>query len=512
MDYRVVDIVRRHARSRGDQPALIAADARVTWAELDARANRVGQALRAMEVGPGDRIAHLDKNSIAYFELLFGAGKVGAVLVDVNWRLVAREVGEIVDDAQAKLLVAGEEFRTVAEQVASARELPLIVGGAAYESWIADQPADDPGREPAEDEIALQLYTSGTTGLPKGVMLTHANMGTLAEAVTDLWKLDSESVSLVAMPLFHIGGSGWALAGLNQGCRCVLVREVMPDQLLDTMERERVTNAFLVPAVLQFLCAVPGAAERDWSAFRSIAYGASPITNEALKRSLATFGCDLIQVYGLTETTGAITELPAADHDPDGPRAYLMRSAGRPYPWVEMKITDPSTGDVLPPGEVGEVWTRSPQNMAGYWHKPEETAATLAADGWLRTGDAGYLDAEGYLYLTDRVKDMIVSGGENVYPAEVANVLADHPDIAEVAVIGVPDERFGEGVHAVVVPRAGASMDADALVEWARDRLAGFKRPRSVSFVDALPRNPSGKILKRELRAPYWEGRERQIG
>src|SRR5262245_30309515 len=226
---------------------------------------------------------------------------------------------------------------------------------------------------------------------------------------------------------------------------------------------------------------------------------------------MKTFGCDLIQVYGLTESTGAITQLDAADHDPSGPRAHLLRSAGKPYPWVELRIVDPATGRECPAGEVGELWTRSPQNMKGYWNRPEETASVLVADGWLRTGDAGYLDEEGYVYLTDRVKDMIISGGENVYPAEVENALADHPDIADVAVIGVPDPRWGETVKAVVVRTPGRDPSPAAIIAHARARLAHFKCPTSVDFADALPRNPSGKLLKRELREPYWKGHARRI-
>lgn len=512
VDFRIGDIVRRHARERPDAPALRAGADTISWKELDRRSDRVGQALHALGVGPGDRIAHLDKNAPEYFELLFGAAKVGAVLVDVNWRLVAREIAQILDDAAPRLLVAGPEFAGVAAEVAAGRGMGQLVGDD-YADWRDGAPDGDPGHRGAAEDVALALYTSGTTGLPKGVMLTHANLSVLCwDALADIWRLDADSRSLVAMPLFHIGGSGWALAGLQHGCCCVLVREIVPAELLDTMERERVTNGFLVPAVLQFLCAVPGAAERDWSALRMLAYGASPITDQALRSALRTFRCELVQVYGLTETTGAIVALPADDHDPDGPRSYLMRSAGRPFPWVELRVVDPATGADLPRGEVGEVWTRSPQNMAGYWNKPAETAAACSADGWLRTGDAGYLDAEGYLFLTDRVKDMIVSGGENIYPAEVENVLADHPGIAEVAVIGVPDERFGEVPHAVVVPRAGHQVSAQEVVDWARGRLAGFKRPRGVTVVAALPRNPSGKILKRELRAPYWSGRDRVIG
>jgi acyl-CoA synthetase (AMP-forming)/AMP-acid ligase II len=360
--------------------------------------------------------------------------------------------------------------------------------------------------------VVLQLYTSGTTGLPKGVQLTNGNCAGLMD-VANAWEVDESSVSLVAMPLFHIGGSGWANVALARGGTDVLVPMIDPSALIDTIEKSRITNAFLVPAVLQMMCAVPGAEDRDYSSLRSIAYGASPITTAALKRCLEVFRAPLFQVYGLTETTGAITELSSADHDPGGPRQHLLRSAGKPYPWVEMKAVDPVTGQDCGPGEVGEIWTRSRQNSPGYWHKPDDTAAAFGADGWLHTGDAGYLDDEGFVFLTDRIKDMIVSGAENVYPIEVESALAEHPEVADVAVIGVPDEKWGETVKAVVVRTPGSSLTAEELMAWSKDRVAGFKRPRSVDFVDELPRNPSGKLLKRVLREPYWVDAEgRQIG
>jgi acyl-CoA synthetase (AMP-forming)/AMP-acid ligase II len=256
---------------------------------------------------------------------------------------------------------------------------------------------------------------------------------------------------------------------------------------------------------------VPGAADGDYSSMRSIVYGASPITNEVLMASMATLKCPHVQVYGMTETTGAITELSPEDHDPTGPRAHLLRSAGKPYPWVEMRIVDVDSGADMATGEVGELWTRSEQNMNGYWNKPEETAKTITEDGWLKTGDAGYLDAEGFLFLTDRVKDMIVSGGENVYPAEVENALASFPGIAEVAVIGVPSERWGETVKAVVVLKPGVTADAPAIIAHAKALMAGYKCPTSVDFIEALPRNPTGKVLKKDLREPYWVGQARRI-
>jgi acyl-CoA synthetase (AMP-forming)/AMP-acid ligase II len=255
-----------------------------------------------------------------------------------------------------------------------------------------------------------------------------------------------------------------------------------------------------VPTMLQMLTSVPGAAERDYSALRTIAYGASPITTPILKAALRTFRCGLIGSYGLTETTGTVVQLEPEEHHTDGPRERLLRSAGKPYPWVELKIVDPESGRELDPHAWGEVWMRAPNVMAGYWGRPEETAAALTPDGWLRTGDGGYLDEEGYLFLTDRIKDMIVSGGENVYPIEVEEVLAQHPGVSEVAVIGTPHERWGETVAAVIVPRDGEALDADGLVAFARERLAGYKVPRVVEFVGELPRTPSGKVLKRELR------------
>ncbi|MEU8804121.1 long-chain-fatty-acid--CoA ligase [Spirillospora sp. NPDC048819] len=506
MDYRVVSIVRDHARERGTAPAVTGDGRTVSYAELDERSSRVARALLAAGLGHGSRVAYVGKNAPEFFDLLFGAAKIGAVTAPVNWRLTPAEIAAVIADAQAPMTVLDAEFAALASEIPGR----TVLTGEDHEAWLAAHHADDPGFVGEPDDVVMQLYTSGTTGVPKGVQLTNANFE-VGERMARRWRLDGSSVSLVPMPLFHIGGSGWALAGLFAGCRQVLVRDVDPAALVDTFERERITNAFIVPAVLQFMCQVPGAAARDHSALRAITYGASPITSEALRRALDTFKAPLFQLYGMTETTGAIVQLEPEDHDPEGPRAHLMRSAGRPYDWVEVKIVEPGGDAERPAGEVGEVLTRSTQNTPGYWNRPAETDRLLAGDGWLRTGDAGYVDADGYLFLTDRIKDMIVTGAENVYPIEVEEVLAAHPAIADVAVIGVPDERWGETVKAVVVLAPGAAPTEDELLAYARDRLAGFKRPRSVDFVDALPRNPSGKILKKDLRAPYWEGLGRTI-
>jgi long-chain acyl-CoA synthetase len=392
--------------------------------------------------------------------------------------------------------------REVVAQANDACELVIASDEGEYERLVASGDPIDPGRRGAAGDAVLQLYTSGTTGVPKGVLTTHRNLAAAAET-SPYWEFDAESVSLTPMPTFHIGGIGWAFLGLWNGATTVLVSEFVPEHVLDLMEQLGVTNSVLVPTMLRMLTSVPDAARRDFSALRSIAYGASPITTPVLTAALATFRCSFYGIYGLTESTGGIVQLDPADHDPDGPRRHLLGSAGKPLPWVELRIADPETSAELTAGEIGEVWVRAPNVTPGYFERPEETAAAITPDGWLRTGDGGYVDADGYLFLTDRIKDMIVTGGENVYPAEVEEVLSRHPDVAEAAVIGVPDEHWVEAVKAVVVPGAGRAPTADELIAFSRAHLAGYKVPRSVELVDELPHTPTGKVLKRELRARY---------
>jgi long-chain acyl-CoA synthetase len=506
-ELRVADVVRRVAAERGSVVAVRHRTRALTYAQLDQRSNRLAQALLAAGVGPGVRVAHLDRTGPEVVELLFAVSKIGAVLVPLNWRLAVAELARIVADSGAPVLVAGRAFAPAAAALAEDRagELTVVEVGPAFEAWLDAHEPRDPGGRGASGDAVVQMYTSGTTGVPKGVVTTHRNLAAAAET-SPRWAFDEDTVSLTPLPMFHIGGIGWAFLGLWNGATTILVSEFVPEAVLDLLERERVTNAVFVPTMLQMLAAVPGAAERDFGALRSIAYGASPITTPVLKAALRTFRCDLFGIYGLTETTGAAVQLDAADHDPDGPREHLLRSAGRPYPWVEVRIADPVSGTARAPGEIGEVWLRAPNVMAGYFNRPTETAAALTADGWLRTGDGGYLDDQGYLFLTDRIKDMIVSGGENVYPIEVEEALAQHPAVEQVAVIGVPHERWGETVKALIVLRPGSVASADQLVAFARARLAGYKLPRSIAFVDELPRTPSGKVLKRELRERFGPG------
>ncbi|QYG95151.1 long-chain-fatty-acid--CoA ligase [Iamia sp. SCSIO 61187] len=513
----LADIVRVHGAQVPDKPALEVGERSVTFGELDARSSQAAQAFLAAGVGFGDRVAFIEKNSAEFFEVTFGLAKIGAVCVAVNWRLAPPEMQQIIEDAQAEVVIVGPDFfgavEAIEDQLARVQTVVAIGGHdrwPSFEDWISSHPAEDPAVETSGDDVAFQLYTSGTTGLPKGVMLKNDNFFGAISGTADMWRFTPDSVNLAMMPTFHIAGAGWGMVGLYFGCTNVVMRDIDPAAILEAIPEHGITNAFMVPVVIQFLLITPGVEETDFSSLRAIVYGASPITDDVLIKGIERFGCEFIQVYGLTETTGAITQLDGVDHDPEN-RPELLRSCGKPYPWVELRVVDGKGNDVKT-GEVGELWTRSGQNMVGYWNNPEATAEAVTPDGWFKTGDAGYLDEDGFVYLHDRVKDMIVSGGENVYPAEVENALMTHPDVADVAVIGVPDDRWGEAVKAIVVPAADAEPSEDDLIAHTRERLAGFKLPKSVDFATELPRNPSGKLLKRELREPYWEGVDRRVG
>jgi fatty-acyl-CoA synthase len=319
------------------------------------------------------------------------------------------------------------------------------------------------------------------------------------------WQRDEHV--LLCMPLFHIAGVNVGLIGLFKGCKVTVLPEVDPAEILRLIEVEKVNVLFMVPAVILFIMQQPNIGEADVSSVRQVIYGAAPIAEELLVQASAKFKCDFVQVYGLTETTGGGTNLKPADHDP---ARNKLRSCGKPNKGVEVRIVDENGKDVAQ-GEVGEIVMRGATIMKAYWNKPEATKDAIR-DGWFYSGDAGFLDEEGYVFIHDRVKDMIVSGGENVYPAEVENALFAHPQIADVAVIGVPDEKWGEAVKACVVAAAGADLSEEDIIAFARERIAGYKLPKSVDFIEALPRNPSGKILRRELREPYWKDQERRVG
>jgi acyl-CoA synthetase (AMP-forming)/AMP-acid ligase II len=440
--------------------------------------------------------------------------------VPLNYRLAPPEWRYIIADSGAKLVWAqqalAEALEPVRGELTGVKEWVAIDGDVpGWESWdafLAGQPATPPARRSAPDDDLYQMYTSGTTGRPKGAVLTHrAALAQLHQALLAFAGRPGER-SLIVAPLYHAAAGVTTFVAVHAGGALYIQEDFVPAEVVRALSEERIAVALLVPAMIQFcLVAVPDVAERRYDALRLVAYGASPIAEQTLARAMEVFGCEFLQAYGMTETTAAATYLMPADHRRAlAGESRLLLSAGRPVLGTEIKIVDVG-GATLPSGEIGEIAIRGPQVMRGYWNLPEASAEALR-DGWMHTGDAGVLDDEGFLFVQDRTKDMIVSGGENVYPREVEEVLYQHPAIAEAAVIGVPDERWGETVKAIVVLKPGQTVEAQELVQFCDGRLAGYKRPRSVDFLDALPRNPSGKVLKRELREKYWAGHERRVG
>nr|WP_077146175.1 fatty acid--CoA ligase [Sphingopyxis sp. KK2] len=500
------------ATDRPGRLALREEDREFSYAELDDLTAKVASALIGAGLQKGDRIAWIGKNSDLYFQLFFGAARVGIVMAPIGWRLSPAEWAYVLNDTGAKMLFTGPGFEAVPQQLAGKLDHgPRILGDAEARALIAATPRIAfEGSGP--DDAVLQLYTSGTTGNPKGAVLSNRNLFALRRNSSDLdlpyTKWEDDEAVLVAMPCAHIGGTGLGIMALAAGLPGVVLAEFNPDGVFDAVEQHGVTRFFIVPAALQMLLLHPRCADTDFSRLKYILYGAAPIPLELLRQCIKMFGADFIQAYGMTETTGTICMLPPEDHDPEGNQR--MRSAGKALPGVEIRILG-DDGQEVPVGAVGEVVTRSSNNMIGYWNLPEATAKTMTGDGWIHTGDAGYLDEDGYLYIHDRMKDMIISGGENVYPAEVESAIFGHPAVQEVAVIGIPDQKWGETVKAVVVPKPGMSIDEGDIIAWARERIAAFKAPRSVDVIEALPRNASGKILRKDLRAPYWEGRERMV-
>lgn len=500
------DIPGAHARTRGDDIAIVHDGRTTSYAELEARSNAVAAMLRSLGLEPGRRVAWLGRNCDRWYDLFFGCAKSGLCLAPINFRLAPPEIAFILEDSEAPVVFATSEFvAMLAKATAGLATPPRIVDVDSLGALPADAPVVTATPQPEDD--VLQLYTSGTTGLPKGVQLTHGNYAAFLAISSEVegFSYDAADTVLIVMPLFHVAGTNVSFTGLANGSRIVVVSDFVPKDVLRLIEAERVAHMFLVPAMIQMLLHAPEMAGADLSSLKTIAYGASPISEAVLAAAKARFGCDFVQFYGMTESTGGATYLSPAAHTPD-----KLRSCGRAWPSLEVKIGD-AQGNELPVGEVGEIMIRGGVVMKGYWKREAATAETLT-DGWLRTGDAGYACGEGYFYVHDRVKDMIVSGGENIYPAEVENAIFGCPGVADVAVIGVPDDKWGEAVKAVVVPAAGAAPRSDDIIAWARGRIAGYKVPKSIEFAQALPRNSSGKVLRRELRAKYWAGRGRAVG
>jgi acyl-CoA synthetase (AMP-forming)/AMP-acid ligase II len=506
-------MIRHHARLRPNAAAL-SFEGRVThYAELDRRSDQVANGLRALELKRDEHMVYLGKSSDYFFELLIGAARAGLIPTPVNWRLAVPEIAYIVRDCAAPILFYGREFAEAAAILAAecpSLRLRIAMEEAApgtlhYPEWRNGQPDTAPDIRVVPEDVAVQLYTSGTTGRPKGVMIRHRNLLDPIHAMKGAsgyeWNVwTSDDVSLLSMPVGHISGINWAVMTFFAGASAVVAREFNPGAVIDFIERDRVSRMALVPSALQFVLRDPRARKADFSRMRYVIYGGSIMPPDVMRDAMEIIGCGFVQGYGMTETAGGISILGPDDHSlPPTPR---MRSVGRPVPGVDVKIVD-ENGRTLGAGQNGEIAVRSTANMAGYWNLPEETSQALDVDGWLYTGDAGFVDEDGYLYIRDRVKDMIITGGENVYPAEVENVIREHPGVEDVAVIGLPDEKWGEVVVAIVVPRPPMSPAPRDIIEQARKRIAGFKLPKRIEFIGALPRNAAGKVSKRELREIY---------
>lgn len=515
----LAEMARFHARERGDRTALIFNGRTTTFAELDRAASRVANALIALGVKPGTRCATVTRDSDHVAELQFGIAKARGVIQGINWRLAPPEIAFIVDDGKAEVLFVGEESFGAVEQVLEAMPTVkhVVTTSGSHPRWpsyveLRDGASDTDPMLPADpEEVVVQMHTSGTTGHPKGVMLPNRSFFAVIRsmhAAGDDWiGFTEDDISLQCFPLFHIGGFWWAITGLHAGAANLIQDAFVAHQALELIGRHRVTKTCLVPAMLGMMLAEPAAKETDFSTLTHIVYGGSPIPTPLLTASIRAFGCEFGQIYGLTETGNTAVFLRESDHaDLESER---LKAAGRPYPGVRAKVIDES-GNELPARAIGEICLHSPANMTGYWNRPEATAETLR-DGWVHTGDAGYLDEDGYVYVCDRVKDMILYAGENVYPAEVESALMAHPAIAECAVIGVPHDRWGEEIKAMVVLKPDATAKPQEILAVARGVIAPFKIPKTVDFIDGLPRTPSGKVQKAKLRAPYWEGRDRQV-
>ena len=506
------EIINYWAQERPDGLAFEQDDLTFTFAEADVMTRRLIALFQQHGVSHGDRIAWLGKNAVTYYLLYTAAARMGAVAVPIGWRLAPPEVAYILGDTDAKILFCGEEYVDLAMKVAAeVPAKPAVISAHQARALAAElEPADY--TPPHPDDPVLQLYTSGTTGNPKGVQLSNTNLFQLRiDAMEEglPWSFyEPDDCMLVAMPCAHIGGTGLVNISIANGIRALVQAEFTPVGVLEAIENGA-THMFIVPAALQMVIQHPRAKETDFSALRYLLYGAAPMPLELLKEAVATMpNTGFLQAYGMTETTGTICSLPPEDHDIAG--NIRMRSAGKAVPGAEIQIRGPDNTE-LPRGEIGEVCVRAPSNTAGYWKLPDATRDTIDPDGWLHTGDAASMDEDGYVYIQDRIKDMIISGGENVYPAEVESAIYGHPAIAEVAVIGVPSDRWGEEVKACCVAKPGATIDEGDVIAWARERIAAFKVPKSIDIIPEMPRNPTGKILRRELRAPYWEGQDRQV-
>jgi acyl-CoA synthetase (AMP-forming)/AMP-acid ligase II len=510
---------RVQARQFPENKALIFKDKALTYQKLHTQSNRVANALLEQGVKAQSRVALLAKDSLKSYEILFACCKINAVLVPINWRLAAQEVSYIIRDANVEVLFVGLDFYTLVKSILNEiNGVKIIIAlekveddWLSYEHWYQNYSDIDPNITIEPNDVAVQIYTSGTTGRPKGVQLAHYSFFAIAKEIVKQGKSwigwNKHDKSLLTLPLFHIGGLWWVIRGLVAGAENILLESFIPHEVLGVIEKYGITKTAMVPAMIQVLLSEPGCEQTNFSSLGHIVYGGSPISQSLLKKAIATFSCNFVQVYGMTETGNCAVCLSVDDHASANPNR--LKSVGKPFPGVSLIILN-HDGEPLADGQVGEICIKSPANMIGYWKLPEATTKTLV-DGYIHTGDAGYFDEEGYLHICDRIKDMICYGGENIYPAEIENILYEHPAIAEVAVIGVPDEYRGETVKAIVVLKTGINATALDIINFVRGKIADFKLPRSVEFTESLPKTPSGKLQKGKLREKYWQNYQRKV-
>ncbi|AQT78645.1 long-chain fatty acid--CoA ligase [Mycolicibacterium litorale] len=505
------------AQHKPDEDAISYLGRSWTWAQWDDRIRRLAGALAERGIGHGDVVGFLDKNHPACVELTLAAASIGAATAIINFRLAGEEMDYVLNDSGAKLLIVGSEMKPAIDKIRDRlvhvqhviEVTPEGADGDEYEAMLAAAAPRGRSSEVDPDDPCLIMYSSGTTGHPKGVTLTQRNL--LAHTLNaGTFDFEPGDKNLVAMPLFHVGGSSYVQYGIHAGIPTIMTRDADGASLAGAI-LQGANRTFLVPAVLGKVLESGEDAVKLFSALRTFVYGASPMPPALLRSALKAWpDTDFIQVYGLTEVCGAITQLSPEVHRDDS-RPERLVSAGQPAREVEVRVVDPDTLAEMPTGAPGELWFRTPQLMKGYHNKAAATESAITADGWFRTGDIGRVDEDGFVFVEDRLKDMIISGGENIYSVEVERVLTDHPAVLDAAVFGVPDDKWGESVKAVVELSAGQSVSEEELVAWCREHLAHYKCPRSVEISEALPRNPTGKLLKRDLRKPYWENRDRAI-
>ncbi len=515
-------LLTKSAQSFPENLAIAHGSKSLTYAQFDARANQFANALRRLGVGAGDNVALLMYNCSEMLEAMFACFKAGCGAVPINFRLHPREFSFIIDHSEAKAVVITSEFNEslmdIRKEIPQARHIITVSGARgellAYETLLASESADFEDADVDPTDLAWLFYTSGTTGMPKGAMLTHRNLLAMTmSCYADMFRgIDSDDATLHAAPLSH--GSGlYALPNVGKASAHIIPdsKSFDPELVLKCIEEHQVTNMFVAPTMLKRLIDSPAVDHCELSSLKSMIYGGAPMLVEDLMKAMKKLGPCLVQLYGMGETPMTISYLSHQDHVLTGSPEQMKRlgSAGFARTDVEVKVFDGDDNE-LPPLKMGEIVTRSDLVMKGYWRNPEATSETLRG-GWLHTGDMGYIDEQGYVFIMDRSKDMIISGGENIYPREIEEVIIQHPAVREVAVIGVPDEEWGEAIKAVVAVASGQEATEDDLIEFCREHIASYKKPKSVDFVDELPKNNNGKIVKKDLRAKYWKGKGRKV-